>query len=274
MNIFQYNTGLKKLNLAANNIPYINPDIFANSRAIETLDISNNGMEVIWKSDSENKTIPSLSVLNLADNRLVKVTVSDLEVVPSLKVLNLNNNDLQCTMEFKAAVRWLNMGTVIHSASGMNAELTVDQMMTSTDPYWNDLYSLACAYVLDRDDYEEEEDEDIDIDEDEYGKVVYDEIEMLRNERIMHDDWVYTRERYTFLWSILVFVVTALFVLFMVTNIILCILRKRGQLPRNINLTWKNGGHSGFVYKPLTEDISRPRSIIIAQGDKLQAPNL
>lgn len=141
-------------------------------------------------------------------------------------------------------------------------------------------------------DHGEDEDDD-DESEDDYGKVVYDDdIEMLRT--INDDNWltgskdaneyfeqdvtvnhVYsTRDRYSFLWPILVFVVTALFVLFMVTNIILCVLRKRGQLPRNINLTWKNGAHSGFVYKPLTEDIARPRSIIITQGDKPQTPNL
>ncbi|GJQ65775.1 hypothetical protein Trydic_g11950 [Trypoxylus dichotomus] len=288
MDIFQYNTGLKKLNLAGNNIPYINPEIFANNHVFENLDISNNGIQQIWKSNTKNITIQPLSVLNLADNKLIKISVSDLEVVPNLKVLNLNNNNLECTEELKASVKWLNMRTVIHSSLGMNADLTMDQMMTYTDTYWNDLYNSICTNLPDP---IEEYDGDDEIEEDEYDKVVYDDIDMLKfmnnrkmipesdepNEYFEQDVVVnhkYSHHRYSFFWPALVFFVTALFVLFIVTNMILCVLRKRGQLPRNINLTWKNGAHSGFVYKPLTEDISRPRSIIITQGDKPQAPNL
>lgn len=287
--IFRYNSGLKTLNLALNNIPYIDTRIFAHTKTIETLDMSNNGMQQIWHK-TDNNPLLSLQVLNLADNRISNITVSDLNVVPNLKVLNLNNNDFVCSREFELAMRWLNMRTVIHSSLGLNAELSADQMMTSTDAYWDTLSASTCDYLVD-DGIEDEDDDDTEGANYDDEKTSYeDDIDIFRllnrgsfsenedtNEYFEQDvvvNHVYSEQRYSFVWPMLVFVVTALFVLLIVTNVILCVLRKRGQLPRNINLHWKHGANNGFVYKPLTEDISRPRSIIITQADKPQTPNL
>ncbi|XP_071054888.1 leucine-rich repeat-containing protein 15 [Onthophagus taurus] len=276
LHTFENNVLLSNINLAGNTITVLNPTIFEHMSDLKMLDISNNALKIIWEPTIFK--IPYLEVLNLADNRLEVITRKELEVTPNLKTLNVNNNSFNCSAELDDSIQWLKKKSVQPSSLGTHMEMKDFEEITKDyiDNYWRKLCGDDDYEIYDSDDdadidvdeddddEDEENEDDIPIDDDTFGPYILDDNEELAGFDDVESSYIPKNDRYSFLWPFFIFVVTALFVLLVVTNIILCVLRKRGHLPRNINLSWKNGTHSGFVYKPLTEEI--PRSSIIING--------
>jgi len=86
-------SSLKELRAASSGLRRL-PSALAYMAALETLDLSHNGLEVEEDVDDELLLLPSLRVCNLGGNKLAHVPLQ-LMALPRLSQLNLENNELR-----------------------------------------------------------------------------------------------------------------------------------------------------------------------------------
>lgn len=299
INLFSTTRSLKFLNLngCALKQLWLQP-VVGKIASLVHLNVASNNL--VSLSQVELRAVPNLQVLDVSNNALeCSPTVRDAmtwltghEVSPASVVTKMK--DFQ-HLDYFYAVKFENEVSAIDSWKQIIKNACKD------DDYYDDEYDDAgvtqppstilppstaappphtvADYTDDSYNYLDEDEDDSDSDsdsEEEDAKVAIDfaqlEIESRQRETF--------RARYSYFWPTLVFVFTALSVLFVAANIMLLMLRTR-VAPRGVNLPhikipqWSTNGkvksHSGSVYQALSEDMSGSRTPIINRYEILSA---
>lgn len=276
---FNRNSALRIINISDNSLTALHPNLFENNKVLQELDISENGLSTIWSHPTE-KTLESLLIINVAYNQMNRLLINDLKITPNLQVLNITDNNIECDANFKEAIEWLEERQVLPGKESRNLEMVYGNSIETsnsrktwichnpsmqyhdyesysdyeysktTDKFPDDTYIIA----------EEEEDDEINI------------IPAVQEAKVKDYANLY-------FWPVLVFFITAALVLLVVANVILYILRKRGNIAQARPITMprvkllpiltasKLKKHSGTVYKPLSEENLDTRSNISINTD-------
>lgn len=279
----------------------LNPENFANTRAIKKIDASNCRLYKLWTNNAT--TLSSLRKLLVANNQLTTLSIADFKIIPGLQAIDLHNNPLKFDDELCGVINFLERLSVypIEYADPNNhpAETLADDIDNFTSNQWSEFHEKKCPEMSNNiDDNEDQEDEDLEDkqddlstlkklsdsdDDDNYDDSYNDSYEDDDNEesetedddritaQVVEDENI-NLARASYILSITsVFVLTALAVLIMAVTITLCILRRnnnfnmhRANLPRLKIPLWdtplSQKKHSGSVYRPLSEDLSGPRT--------------
>ena len=249
--VFRHTVSLSTVNIAGNSITHLDARVFEPTE-LKSLDVSNNALMQIWITPTATK-LPSLRVLDLRNNKLTNISETELNVMEYVDVLNVVNNPIDCEKEMKVPIEWLKRHSVSPVLRSTHEKMYSEYEFVDDEENltWDDI----CNYEYYMDVEETDDDSDRYYFNDQLFSNDLDEFDYLKPRFSTEGD--FKRHRYSFVWPMLVFIITALFVLLLVSNIILCVMRKRGQLPRNITLPWKNNNNNnGFVYKPLSEEYS------------------
>jgi len=162
------------------------------------LDISDCDLRTIFSESSADfrfdNILQKLKVLNVSNNELERVFLSDLFKMGSLNVFDVSNNHLRCDNEFKSLMKYLGQKKVKSGSLGVgeNAELNSDAVTITefvTNP-WEEFSNVLCKKaatkkVIDTnqkkvEDSDSEYDDDDDLDED--NEVLDREIDENENE--------------------------------------------------------------------------------------------
>lgn len=104
--LFENNNGLVKLYLSGNPIKHLSTATFASLLSLKYLYANNCQLEHLWDShkyDSDSaavrktKVLPSLTVFDISENRLVNLHVNDFDGMEHLEAIGLAGNPLDCT---------------------------------------------------------------------------------------------------------------------------------------------------------------------------------
>ncbi|XP_037034637.1 podocan-like [Bradysia coprophila] len=181
--VFLRNSALRKLNLAGNPLQTLSAKVFFATKQLTHLDISDCDLRTIFAESKPvfqfDNILLKLKFLNVSNNELERIYLSDLYTMRNLSVFDISNNRLRCDTEFKSVMQWLGT-TKIKSGSlgvGENAELSSDAVTITefvANP-WKEFADALCKKeankkVIDTnrgkiEDSESEYDED-DLDED------------------------------------------------------------------------------------------------------------
>ncbi|RZC42838.1 LRR 8 domain containing protein [Asbolus verrucosus] len=301
---FGEDTEIETLNLSSNPLKYLDPVVFAKMTLLKKLDVSNCNLVQLWSN--HNKYLNTLEQLFIGNNNLTVITVDDLKITPQLKLLDLEGNPLKCTPESLDLIKFLinnsinskEQADVLKTHENVLSKFNADDdfkpqsqwkklaivcnmdfdiyhiYQTKTTMKYNDLKD---SFMDDDISYEDDGDEDGDKDNvDDFYTV---------DEAIINDR-NFNLARASYILSITsVFILTALVVLTVAVALTLLILKRNksfnmhnGNLPRlKIPLWHTTPGqkkHSGSVYKPLSEDLSGPRTPIINRYEFKQTPQV
>lgn len=304
INLFSNTRSLKYLNLHGCALRQLwRQPVVGKISSLVNLNLASNTLKAI--SQVELRAVPNLQVLDLTNNQLeCSPTVRDAmtwltghEVAPASTVMKMKGAQ---HLDYFYAVKFENEVSAIDSWKQIikNAckaedyyddeyddatEAEENKPVTSPPPAHTDPPHIVEDYADDNYNYlDEDSDSDSDSEEldsdDENAKIeaaidfAQLEVESRQRETI--------KSRYSYFWPTMVFIFTALSVLFVAANIMLLMLRTR-VAPRGVNLPhikipqWGTNGkvknHSGSVYQALSEDISGSRTPIINRYEKLSA---
>lgn len=284
---FAGNSALQHLILSGNPLTSVDSDLFEKNNVLNRLELSYCGLESLWTG---NHRIMSLKYLDISNNLLKMVSQCDLNVTPALEVLDVAGNPLACDSNFCNFFQWINDRGVMQPAQQRK---THDVLLRDAGEFesvdrilgWYDVVKSTCGGIdaCLQDDNDDDDDYDADDSEDSSEEYPEDKDANEVDTEVEPDDasfGVFTQfkitestshivGRYSYIWPALVFIFTALLVLLIVANVLLLVLRKRGnlQLPRDGMpqikiIPWSHGSkmkkHSGSVYQPLSEEKSEP----------------
>lgn len=277
MRAFRNNSALQILNLSGNSLESIDSALFERNRVLKELDLGCCGLTSIWKKPVTH-VISSLLILNVASNSIKNVSVADLNVTPNIQVFNISHNNLICNSDFNETSNWLSRNRVSQSKEPTNMEMITKDAFKSITAYkpwvcFNSDFDLPENYDYDTSPFE---DADYYIDSTTEKTVHIEEVFEIEDdselENMLSTSKYFTRvEKYGFFWPAIVFILTSLLVLVVAANVMLLILKKRGnvrnnriiKMPHVKILPWFSGSkikkHSGSVYRPLSEENIEPR---------------
>ncbi|XP_060515926.1 carboxypeptidase N subunit 2-like [Cylas formicarius] len=292
---FQHNRNLENLNVAGNPLMALNPEVFAATKAIRKIDASNTKLYKLWSN--KNVILESVKKLIVSSNQLTTLSVEDFKIVPNLQAIDLHNNPLQYDEQLCNVINWLEKLSV-YPIEYFDGVESLDQTLGNdidnfTTNQWSEFRKKKCPEPQIEDDEEDykdneeadnnvnykvmnpaddnEEDDDYDYDEN-YDE---DEEEDGDNDRItaeiIEDNNINLARASSILYIISVFVLTALAVLITAVTFTLVILKRNSKFPMHkanlprlkIPLWDAQPGqkkHSGSVYRPLSEDLSGPKT--------------
>ncbi|CAG9760423.1 unnamed protein product [Ceutorhynchus assimilis] len=141
---FDNNKNLESLNVAGNSLMTLNPQNFANNKAIKKIDASNCRLYKLW---SNNATIlSSVRKLFVADNHLVTLSISDFKVVPELHAVDLHGNPLVFNEDLCHVINYLESLFVYPiEYSKTNAEGPLhDDIDNFTSSGWSEFHNNKC----------------------------------------------------------------------------------------------------------------------------------
>jgi Leucine-rich repeat (LRR) protein len=184
---FWNNQDLDKLNIAGNPLESLSTKVFEPLIYLKELDVSDCDLTQLWHdSSSEDRTgnlLKNLKYLNVSNNDIRNLYVSDISTMVNLKIFDLKNNPLQCNDDFRNLMKFLGERKVSfgnRNLNSENAELRNNYFIGEISPFieWNDLARKICkrneenklhnAEVLDEINEDEDNDEYDDEEEDEY----------------------------------------------------------------------------------------------------------
>lgn len=286
---FAGNSALQHLILSGNPLTSIDANLFESNRVLTRLELNHCALKTLWAGTHR---LLSVKYLDVANNQLQTISQKDLNVTPSIEVLDVKGNPLACDSSFCNFFQWINDRGVVQPPQ---AKKTHDVLLRDAGDFettdrifeWYDIVNSTCggidACLQDEDDDDDYDDEDEDSSEeypeDKDTNEVDSDVEpndtfgMFTEFKISESNSRVVG-RYSYIWPALVFIFTALLVLLIVANVLLLVLRKRGnlQLPRDglpqiKIIPWSHGTkmkkHSGSVYQPLSEEKSEPRTPMI-----------
>lgn len=181
--MFFRNLALRKLNLAGNPLQNLSAKIFLSTRELTQLDMSDCDLRTIFAESRADfrfdNVLQKLKVLNVSNNEIEKVYLSDLFKMSNLTVFDVSNNRLRCDNDFKSLMNWLGQKKIKSGSLGVgeNADLSSDAVTITefvANP-WEEFSNALCKKeaskkVIDTDqkkiDDSESEYDDDDLDED------------------------------------------------------------------------------------------------------------
>ncbi|XP_063929032.1 leucine-rich repeat-containing protein 15-like [Zophobas morio] len=289
VNSFGNNSELETLDLSNNPLLPLNPEVFKALPSLKTLNVSNCGLNLLWAN--HKAVFPSLEQLFVDNNQLNQLTADDMKIIPKYKSIDVQGNPLQCP-DFYKLIEYLTGNLMYPKDTQMKTheDLQLDaEVMYKTEPKWGKIILSDCP--LPDDDEEITDNDDVDYeDEDEI-----DENSAFYDTENGEDDGVEASvlttnslnlAKASYILSITsVFILTALLVLFVAVVITLLILKRNkafnvrgGNLPRlKIPLWHTTPGqkkHSGSIYRPLSEELSGPRTPVINRYEFKQTPSV
>ncbi|KAJ6644277.1 Leucine-rich repeat-containing protein 15, partial [Pseudolycoriella hygida] len=210
--IFLRNSELRKLNLEGNPLQTLSAKAFLSTKELTHLDISDCDLRTIFAESKPDfrfdNILQKLKVLNVSNNQIDRVFMSDVMKMNSLTTFDISNNNLHCDNEFRLLMKWLGQRKIKSGSLGVgeNAEMSSDAVTITefTENPWDEFSTALCKReakkkVVDSNLYkgedsdDEYDDEDLDednevLDESEDDDSNYDEedqriIEELENNR-------------------------------------------------------------------------------------------
>ncbi|KAJ8984523.1 hypothetical protein NQ317_010994 [Molorchus minor] len=306
-NAFAGNLNLETLNLAGNPLMTLNPEVFANNHVLREIDARNTSLQKLWSNN--NKLVHSLQKLLVGNNLLTTVTIDDFKITPNLKAIDLNNNPLIFTDRLCNVINWLDNSEISPIEYNQKLPTNLDlPFYDSIDEFsemsWNEFYDSKCPEIpsefvttpeagdddLDESDNDSDSDDstdeyDVDPDDDDYNyddEIVADEVSLDQYVQDENDNLA----RASYILSVTsIFILTALVVLTLAVTITLAILRRNNNfnmhlanLPRlKVPLWYSTPGqkiHSGSVYRPLSEDLSGPKTPKLSRYEFTSSPTV
>jgi Leucine-rich repeat (LRR) protein len=308
---FKNNKNLEVLNIAGNPLKVLNPEVFAGNSLLRDIDARNASLTKLWSNynkriKSLNKLLlsgnelgtltsddfvimPNLEAIELHNNSFVfDKKLCSIFYYLELTGVNLIDESSTINSEGDGAFREDIDGYIIVKWDNIHKGLCTEQMIDSVPITkvarfkLNDDKTMYETYTEKLDIDEDDSDEN---DEDEYDDS-YDDGD---NDNDEETSTRYPKEstslaRATYILSVTsAFVLSALVVLTMAVTITLCILRRnngfdmqKANLPRlKIPLWHTTPGqkkHSGSVYRPLSEDLSGPKTPKLSRYDFTSTP--
>lgn len=286
---FANSLNLETLNVAGNPLMALNPEVFANNRVIREIDARNTSLEMLWSN--KNTIISSLNKLLVSGNKLTSLTIDDFKVMPKLISIDLNNNPFNFSDDFCKLINWMDIKQIrpIESTQDWDAG-TEGHYIENPNTFdgfsfvsWKEFYDNKCREINDNsiDDSTLEYDED----EDDDGEYYDDEREVSDEALSKYvEDENDNLARASYILSVTsVFILTALVVLTLAVTITLTILKRnnnfnmhKANLPRLKIPMWHSTPgqkkHSGSVYRPLSEDLSGPRTPKLSRYEFASTP--
>ncbi|XP_056646846.1 protein artichoke [Diorhabda sublineata] len=298
---FKNNKNLEVLNIAGNPLMVLNPEVFAGNYLLRDIDVRNASLTKLWSN--YNKSVKSLRRLLLGGNNLGTLTSDDFVIMPALEAIELHNNPLifdnkLCTLFSFLEVEGINP----IDASSKKNNAADGAFREDTDGFitiqWKDVHGGMCPeeipfnsnddktkYITNNED-DEDDDNDDDEDDDDYDE---DDDYYIDNENDEETSTKFSKEnaslaKATYILSVTsAFVLSALIVLTIAVTITLCVLRRnngfdmqKANLPRLKiplwNTTQGHKKHSGSVYRPLSEDLSGPKTPKLSRYDFTSTP--
>lgn len=288
LHAFTGNSALQNLILSGNPLTSIDSHLFDSNRVLKKLELNHCLLETLWTGTHR---LLSIKYLDIGNNQLQTISQMDLNVTPSLEVLDVKGNPLTCDRSFCNFFQWINDRGVVQPAQ---AKKTHDVLLRDAADFettdkifeWYDIVNSTCggidACLLDDDDDDyddEDEDSSEEYPEDKETNEVDSDVEPndtfgVFTEFKISESTSRVVGRYSYIWPALVFIFTALLVLLIVANVLLLVLRKRGNLhlprdglPQIKIIPWSHATkmkkHSGSVYQPLSEEKSEPTTPMI-----------
>jgi len=197
--VFLRNLELRKLNLAGNPLQTLSAKVFLSTKELTQLDISDCDLRKIFAESAANfrfdNILQKLKVLNVSNNEIERVFLSDLVKMRNLNVFDVSNNRLHCDNDFKALMKWLGQKKIKSGSLGVgeNAELNTDGVTITefVENPWEEFSNALCKKEADikahkkvidtdkgkvdsEDSDSEYEDDDDDDDDDELDNEVLD----------------------------------------------------------------------------------------------------
>ncbi|CAH1153530.1 unnamed protein product [Phaedon cochleariae] len=289
---FKNNRNIETLNIAGNPLMVLNPEVFADNGVLREIDARNASLTKLWAN--ANNVVKSLRKILLGGNELATISEEEAEIMPNLEAIDLNNNPLifdekLCSLIHEAELRGVSpIEYTKNLYTGMERTFGEDIDGFSTME-WKEFHKNACPQITSvkyipiqpelLDDIttdktnelaDEEYDDDDEDDDDDYD--LYEEETVAEDQPLAKDMHEETLARASYILSITsVFVLSALVVLTVAVAATLCILRRnnrfdmhKANLPRLKIPLWTTGHgekkHSGSVYRPLSEDLSGPKT--------------
>lgn len=305
---FVNNRNLETLNIAGNPLVSLNPEVFANNHILREIDARNASLIMLWSN--YNKEVQSLRKILLSGNQLHTLTEDDIKVMPKLEAIDLNLNPFSFNTSLCLVLQHLEENNVLPIEYTKNINNGFDKTFgEDIDGFstmkWRDFHHGVCPdyytpaptkevpyentkfvpvpvnkiETLDENEDNDDDDDSSDYDDDQY---TYDDTEDETSTRMLKDDSSLARA--TYILSVTsVFVLSALVVLTIAVTITLCVLRRnnrfemqRANLPRLKIPLWNTMSgqkkHSGSVYRPLSEDLSGPKTPKLSRYEFTTAP--
>lgn len=309
---FANSMNLETLNIAGNPLMALNPEVFADNRVIREIDARNTSLEMLWSN--KNTVISSLSKLLVSGNKLTSLAIDDLNVMPNLISIDLNNNPFNFSNDFCKLINWMDTKQIrpIESIQDLDAGLEGHYIENPNnfDGFsfisWRDFYDNKCPEIstttteswesvggndirdnsVDDSTLEYDEDDDDDDDDSEYYDDDKETAEEVWGNSKYIEDENNNLARASYILSVTsVFILTALVVLTLAVTITLTILKRnnnfnmhKANLPRlKIPLWHSTPGqkkHSGSVYRPLSEDLSGPKTPKLSRYEFTSSPTV
>ncbi|KAJ8940137.1 hypothetical protein NQ314_010804 [Rhamnusium bicolor] len=303
---FAENRDLEVLNIAGNPLMVLNPEVFSKNHVIKDVDARNTSLQKLWSNN--NTPIKSLHKLLVGDNNLTTITIDDLKIMPNLKAIDLNNNKLIFSEKLCYVINWLDRSEVSPIEYTKNIDTDIDApYYDNSDGFsfmsWKEFYNEKCPEIIEdfvttpesfksdddvEDEHESENETSNEYHEDEYDDYNYDDEtdadEAALNKYVQNENNNLAKASYI-LSVTSVFILTALVVLTLAVTITLTILRRnsnfnmhKANLPRlKIPLWYNTPGqkkHSGSVYRPLSEDLSGPKTPKLSRYEFTSTPTV
>ncbi|XP_018578713.1 leucine-rich repeat-containing protein 15 [Anoplophora glabripennis] len=310
---FAKSLNLESLNIAGNPLTSLNPEVFAKNNVIREIDARNTSLEMLWSNKNKiipslNKLYVSdnkLTSLTIDDFKVMPNLISiDLNNNP------LNFSDDFCELVNWMDIRQIRP---IENTQDLDASLDGHYIENPNtfDGFsfisWRDFYDNKCPEVsttTTTESWEIAEDNDVrdnDIDNIDNSNLEYDENEDDDDDSDYgyddeeEDDEAASRyvedennnlARASYILSVTsVFILTALVVLTLAVTVTLTILRRnnnfnmhKANLPRLKIPMWHSTPgqkkHSGSVYRPLSEDLSGPKTPKLSRYEFTSTPTV
>lgn len=300
---FSSNRDLETLNLAGNPLKVVDPAVFVKNLVLREIDLRNASLTKLWSNSS-----PPLKYLHkilLSDNQLSSLSFDDLEVMPTIEAIDLNNNPLVFNDDFCNLILILQKKEVSPIENTKNLFADVDKAFGEdidgfTIIEWKEFYQKKCPQIdikdsdffydinesesYDEDDGDDNDTEDDDDYNDNYDDNYSETVFLKKQEQAVAANSNLAKASYI-LSITSVFILSALVVLTVAVTVTLCVLRRSNNfnmhtanLPRLKIPLWSTAPsqkkHSGSVYRPLSEDLSGPKTPKLSRYEFAASPTV
>lgn len=308
-NTFASNYELLVIHLAGNPLVFVDPALFVKNNKLQTLDVRCTKLNSLWLNHETR--LPFLMNLYASDNNITDFTMDDFNMMPNLKTIDLTDNPLNPLKDWCPLIVNLKKRNV--AAVKYEGVSTMGSSFSGNFIVWESLFKESikdCTYIDvadDDEDDEDDEDENLNIPEPEDISnnmdlnltpfdLNDDEGEDESSTDDYSNDYNYeddnTREMRQFeetlkaaniLSLTAAFICTAVIVLIAAVTITLCILKRNNNYNRNLPhlkiKLWNDAHlgqkkHSGSVYRPLSEDLSGPKTPKLSRYEFLVNPTV
>ncbi|CAH1974471.1 unnamed protein product [Acanthoscelides obtectus] len=284
---FVNNKNLEYLNIAGNPLMTLNPEVFAVMPVLKLINARNATLSKLWSN--YNKSLKDLQKLLLSDNRLTSLSIDDFRITPSLTAIDLFNNPLVFTEKLCKVLNWLDLKGVNPIEKFRSYEFPFDDsydiIMSWTQLHNNNCQVQSTTTVTTIPIDDEDNDDDDDDTTDRYDEAYYDDEDDIVEEEVKKfAESNFTRASYI-LSITSAFVLSAVVVLTVAVTLTLCILKRNSNfnmheanLPRVKIPLWNTTPgqkkHSGSVYRPLSEDLSGPKTPKLSRYEFTATPTV